>query len=208
MSYGARALVAVAAAQLVFRWRPGAPSWVAVVPVAVVLFPLPAAAGGVAWLVVRRFRKRAAARRIQARAQSDVTALAELTALGLVAGLDYAGALKRAAQPLSGEIRAEVNGVLRRARLTGLAPALADAGRHTRRFLRVAARAVDTGAPVRAAVEAYVDDAVADEHARRLAAVRRLPVKLLFPLALLILPGFMLLTVAPALLGSVRRLGL
>jgi hypothetical protein len=34
-----------------------------------------------------------------------------------------------------------------------------------------------------------------------------LPVKLLFPLALLILPGFLLLTVGPALLTGLNRLG-
>jgi hypothetical protein len=33
-------------------------------------------------------------------------------------------------------------------------------------------------------------------------------VKLLFPLSLLILPGFLLLTVGPALLGGLQRLGL
>jgi pilus assembly protein TadC len=33
-------------------------------------------------------------------------------------------------------------------------------------------------------------------------------VKLLFPLALLILPGFLILTIGPALLGSLERLGL
>jgi pilus assembly protein TadC len=37
-------------------------------------------------------------------------------------------------------------------------------------------------------------------------AARKLPVKLTIPLALLVLPGFLLLTAAPAAVGSIQRL--
>jgi hypothetical protein len=65
-----------------------------------------------------------------------------------------------------------------------------------------------SGAPVLDAVERYGEERRAEDRAAREAALRRLPVLLSFPLALLILPGFVLLTVAPALSGAVERLGL
>ena len=39
-----------------------------------------------------------------------------------------------------------------------------------------------------------------------MAAARRLPVRLLVPVALLMLPGFVVLTAGPALLGAAERL--
>jgi hypothetical protein len=65
-----------------------------------------------------------------------------------------------------------------------------------------------SGAPVLEAVERYGEERRADDRSACEAAVRRLPVLLSFPLALLILPGFVLLTVAPALSGALERLGL
>ena len=50
------------------------------------------------------------------------------------------------------------------------------------------------------------DQLHADLAAHRLAAVRKLPVAMLFPLTLLILPGFLLLTVAPALFDAFAAL--
>ena len=64
-----------------------------------------------------------------------------------------------------------------------------------------------TGAPVAAAVRAYVAEQRDADRARALAAARRLPVQLLFPLTLLVLPGFMVLTIGPALLAALERLG-
>ncbi len=72
----------------------------------------------------------------------------------------------------------------------------------------VARRALATGAPLAPAVSGYATALRNEERSRQLTAARRLPVKLLFPLALLILPGFLLLTVGPAVLGSLERLGL
>ncbi len=68
------------------------------------------------------------------------------------------------------------------------------------------ATAVETGAPVRGALESLVEERLAVERNEGLIRARKLPVKLLFPLALLILPGFLVLTVGPALLTSIDRL--
>ena len=69
-------------------------------------------------------------------------------------------------------------------------------------------RALLTGAPLEPAVSGYATTLRNEERSRELTAARRLPVKLLFPLALLILPGFLILTIGPAVLGSLERLGI
>ena len=72
----------------------------------------------------------------------------------------------------------------------------------------VVRRALSTGAPLQPAVSGYATTLRNEERSRELNAARRLPVKLLFPLALLILPGFLIVTIGPAVLGSLDRLGL
>lgn len=72
----------------------------------------------------------------------------------------------------------------------------------------VVQRALLTGAPLQPAVTGYATMLRNEERTRQLTSVRRLPVKLLFPLALLILPGFLILTIGPAVLGSLQRLGM
>jgi tight adherence protein C len=75
-------------------------------------------------------------------------------------------------------------------------------------LLALADRALVTGAPLLASIDGYATSLRRDERAAAVEKARRLPVKLLFPLALLILPGFLLLTVGPALLAGLDRLGL
>ena len=208
MSTTVRALLAVFGSQIAAKHLKGRSRWAIAAPATAVFFPWVTAAAAVFWAVGRGVRLRLTARRRETLARADVVTLAELSGLGLAAGFDFAGSLQRAAEPLSAEVRAEVQRMLRRARRRGLSVALATEGGRCRRFFRLTARAVEAGAPVQAAVGAFVDGAHSAERARSLAAIRRLPVKLLFPLALLILPGFLLLTVGPALLGGLQRLGL
>ena len=134
--------------------------------------------------------------------EDDGALLAELAALGLTAGLTFPAAVEAATTAVPGD----ESGRLRRAvRLH------AEAGSMPSEFpglFLVARRALATGAPLAPAVSGYAAALRNEERSRRLTAARRLPVKLLFPLALLILPGFLLLTVGPAVLGSLERLGL
>ena len=132
--------------------------------------------------------------------------LADQAALGLRAGLTLDAALRAARPDLPGPLSAEVGAVLRRARSQGIALALAGAGGHGERVYRITERAVRTGAPVAAAIEALADELRHEDHARRMADARRLPVRMLLPLALLILPGFVLVLIGPALAGSLARL--
>ena len=155
-------------------------------------------------LWVRRRRTRAAAR---ASVEADVPLLAELTALGLSAGMPFPIALSTASEHVSDDLGASARAALRSRVVGGHGHAAAGA-ESVGGLFRVVGTAELSGAPLLPAVTGYVDRLRAEERSQRLAAVRRLPVKLLFPLALLILPGFLLLTVAPAVLSGVRRLGI
>jgi hypothetical protein len=128
--------------------------------------------------------------------------LAELAALGLAAGLSFPAAVEAATDAVPGSESARLRQAAR-IPVDPACPSSDDPG-----LLRVARRALDTGAPLAPSVSGYATALRKDERSRQLAAARRLPVKLLFPLALLILPGFLLLTVGPAVLGSLQRLGL
>lgn len=138
----------------------------------------------------------------------QVTLLAELTSLGLSAGLSFSQALREAGRYVADPLAAEVGDVLRMSRTQGLATVLERVDGHGKGLYRIAGRAIRTGAPVRPAVAGLVDELRAEERATELERARKLPVKMLFPLALLILPGFLVLTVGPTLLGALDRLRL
>jgi tight adherence protein C len=134
------------------------------------------------------------------RRESDDVLVADLTALGLSAGLSFVAALGAAADHLPEEAAQTVRRALRSPagrEEAGPAPAL----------LALADRALVTGAPLLASIDGYATSLRRNERAAAVERARRLPVKLLFPLALLILPGFLLLTVGPALLTGLNRLG-
>ncbi len=163
---------------------------------------------GIAWWARRLRAGRVGRRRSKVAADGDVVVLAEMVGLGLSAGLTFRTASEAAAgevHPLLGD---EVNGVLRRSRRTGLETALAVAEGRAAPLYRLAARAAASGAPVGEAVAGLVNELRRAQRARALESIRRLPVRLLLPLALLILPGFVLLTLGPALLAGLERLTL
>ena len=152
---------------------------------------------------VRRIRGRTRCRRA---ALEHLAALADLTAIGLSGGLGIQAALTVAGQSLGGAIGDEIRALLRRARVIGLAAALSSAAGVGQDLYRVVGRAAATGSALLAPVARIAAESNAELAAAQLRAVRRLPVSMLFPLTLLILPGFLLLTVAPALLDAFGRL--
>ncbi|GMQ86616.1 MAG: hypothetical protein BMS9Abin07_2202 [Acidimicrobiia bacterium] len=131
--------------------------------------------------------------------QDDDVLLAELTALGLSAGLSFSASLEAAAHHVSESGRDQVLRALRMPEGRG------ETGPASGLFA-LADRALVTGAPLMASVDGYALSLRRDRRAAAIQRVRRLPVKLLFPLALLILPGFLLLTIGPALLAGLERL--
>lgn len=156
---------------------------------------------------VAPIRHRRAAAKSRAQTDSDETRIAELVALGLSAGLTFPVALEQAAELETG-CSPETVRVLRAMRTGGIAAALESHDGDLRRLAVVAGRAQLTGAPLLPAVEALIDEHRSAARSERLSAVRRLPVQMAIPLALLILPGFVVLVTAPALIASLDRLGL
>ena len=123
----------------------------------------------------------------------------EMTALGVSSGLSFAEAAAMAASEVGGEVGAAATRMLR-----GVG-----SGEHAlERVFAMADRAARSGAPLLPSLDAHIAELQAAHSQGRLVRIRKLQVKLLFPLALLILPGFLLLTVGPVVAGSLQRLGL
>jgi Flp pilus assembly protein TadB len=181
--------------------------WRAVPAVAVALWspPLGVVAAGVAW-GGSRVRRIASRRRSTAAVDDQVELLAELLALGLSSGWGFSQALGWAGDRLDEPVRGEVAALVRRMHHQGVV-ALDGAGGAATDLYRLVARALTTGAPLVDAVDGFAADRMQVRRRRTLTAARRLPVILVFPLALLILPGFVLVTVAPALIAGLQRIG-
>ncbi len=201
MNLPAALLMGAAVGLAVTRWKV---RWTAMTVVTLVQ-PVLALAGGLATAAWAGRRRLAARRAAGEGATADVAVLAEMVGLGLSAGLSLTQALMAARPHVHPDLEREVDGVLRRAARGGLGHALAAANGYGRGLYVVTARAVVTGAPLAAAVDSFVREAVAEQRSARLEAARRLPVRLMLPLALLILPGFVLLTVGPTVLTALER---
>ncbi len=137
----------------------------------------------------------------------------DLLAAGSSAGLAAPLALRRAADgligPLADELRATVHAVDLGARWRDELDALAerldlpDLGR----TVSALTRTETLGASL---AQATAELAASVRQARRAATMERArtaPVKMLFPLVFLVLPAFLLLTVVPVLLTTVRSIG-
>jgi tight adherence protein C len=170
----------------------------------------PPALAAVAPLVaVATMQRRLGRRRRRKAAQTDgVVELSDLTALGLTGGLGFGAALGLAARQVGGELEIEVRHVVRMIRIDGAASSLTAADGAARRLYRIAARAAASGAAMLEPMRRLSDQLLAEQHASRLERARRLPVLMLFPLTLLILPGFVLLVIAPAVADAFGRLQL
>lgn len=133
------------------------------------------------------------------RPDAPAIVLTELTALGLSAGLGFTAAVEAASTQMPED---EARQIRRRLR----SGAHGDTPEFARELFSLSERAEVTGAPLLASVDGYALSLRRQARADAVAKARRLPVKLLFPLALLILPGFLLLTVAPAFMAGIDRL--
>ncbi len=126
--------------------------------------------------------------------------------VGAAAGLSLQAALEEARSGLETSDAAELDRVLRDARRRGLAAALQSATGGLAPLLRRLARAQISGAPLITSIEEYAAEERRLRKAEAVERAQKLPVKLTVPLALLILPGFLLLTAAPAAVGFLTRL--
>lgn len=145
-------------------------------------------------------------RRASAQPASGLQVLAGTLVVGAAAGLSLQTSLKGACGVVDSQQRSQIERVLRDSHQMGLGAALAAAEGSAAPLFGRLARAQVTGAPLIATVAAFAAEDRAHRRARGVEAARRLPVKLTIPLALLVLPGFLLLTAAPAAVGSIQRL--
>jgi tight adherence protein C len=158
-----------------------------------------------------RARRRVARRRLRA-VDAAVPQLLDLLAAGSSAGLSAELALRRGAEALAGPLGEDLRALFVRADLGArwrdeLAVYVEASGSSDlRRAVAVLERTEALGASL---VDATGDLAVAVRHSRRAAVLERArtaPVKMLFPLVFLILPAFLLLTVVPVLLTTLRSI--
>jgi tight adherence protein C len=170
---------------------------------------LPLAA--VAWRVPDVALARLARRRIEA-ADREIPVLLDLLAVATSAGLPpqlaFRRAVEAATEPLADELRVVIDasdlGGRWRDGLSSAAERLALPDLH--RLLGALARTETLGSSLADEVAHLAADV---REVRRAAAAQRArtaPVKMLFPLVFLVLPAFLLLTVVPVLLTTVRSI--
>ncbi len=152
------------------------------------------------------------ARRRQHLIAARVPDLAELLVATTGAGLNPSLAFRRSAEvldgPLGDELRIAVRGLDLgtpwRVVLDELADRTGDVT--VRRLVRSMGRSQRLGTSLVSALHNVAEDLRDERQTRAEELARRAPVKMLFPLVFLILPAFLLLTVGPVLLATLRNL--
>lgn len=161
-----------------------------------------------AWLLAAALARVRRSRYRKVRELADLASICDLTAIGLTGGLGVQPALEMAVRHVDGEVSLELGALLQRCRVDGIAAAMTTAQGAGRRLYCVVGAAVATGSSLLDSVARLAHDLHSELAASELEAVRKLPVTMLFPLTLLILPGFLLVAIAPAILDAFSRLEL
>jgi tight adherence protein C len=152
------------------------------------------------------------ARRRQRQIEARVPDLVEVLVATNTAGLSSPLAFRRASEMVSGALGDELRVAVRHLDL-GLTwrGALEHLVESTdvpsiRRLVAALARSHRLGSPVSSTLRSVADDLRVERRTRAEEMARRAPVKMLFPMVFLILPAFLLLTVGPVLLATIRSL--
>ncbi len=173
--------------------------------VAVIIHPLLAVVLLGSGIVLRRVSLIRAARDARTAAGSDSVLAVELVGLGVVSGLPFRNAAGLTALQIGGPVASEINQALRSVN-AGQPPSIGIPD--IQALFSAADASENSGMPLAGTITAMAADrrrAAAAVSRERLA---KLPVKMLFPLAFLILPGFVLLTVVPPLVSGLSNLGM
>ena len=136
----------------------------------------------------------------------DVLVVARLLALSIAAGLPLGRALADVRRRLPEPDALAIDDILGRANRDGLTRSLVETVGPLADLAERLAKAQVTGAPIGPALDAYISTL---HDARRFQAVeeaRTIGVKLIVPLTLLLLPGFLALVVAPFVLEQLEEL--
>lgn len=161
---------------------------------------------GLSCLAWRWARSRNRSREAAAEAGREVELLARSLLVALSGGLSPDAALRTARRSLRSELGGEVDRILRESARSGLASALLAAGGAGGRLFRQLGAAHLSGAPMIVTLTALARDLHDSARAEAVQRARKLPVKMVIPLSLLMLPGFLMLMAGPAVLPSFGRL--
>lgn len=132
---------------------------------------------------------------------------ASLLELAVGAGMSLHASLRWSQPHLHPVLGRETGTVLRGAAIGGLADGLRSATGPSAGLFRVLARSVETGAAIESTIVAFREQLEATAAAEAAKRLQRLPVKLVVPLALLMLPGLILMAAVPALIDALSRFG-
>jgi tight adherence protein C len=150
------------------------------------------------------------ARRRRTRIEAQLPQFLDLLAAGSTAGLSALLALRRAAEsvrdPLAGELAVLLERVDLGARWRDELRDMADRLRlgDLRRAVMAMTRTESLGTPLAESLRRRADEVREGRRAAAAERARKAPVKMLFPLVFMILPAFLLLTVVPVLLSTLR----
>lgn len=193
--------------------RAGTSGAVAVILVAsaVVIGPGPTmllAGSALAWTASRTRR---AGRACRAAIEATMPDAIELLVMSLHAGYSPTQAIARLATDAPAPVRPAFDAVERRLhRGNAVADALGElttaCGRCALPLVNAMSAAVRDGLPLAPVLDRLTDEANASRRRHGEAAARRLPVRLSFPLVVCTLPSFVLLAIAPAVLGALSTL--
>ena len=174
--------------------------------------PLLGLAAGAAMVSVVQFRRIALRRAEQSSVRSEQILAADLVASGVEAGVSFDEAVSVAMDFVPTSVASEMRTMARLShRASGPSgDALVDGDDRSvvDEMFRLSRRSSATVAPLVQGLRSLAEAERARDAADRLERLERLPVKLLFPLAFLILPGFLLVAVAPALGSGISKLSL
>ncbi len=178
----------------------------------VVAGPIPSLAAATTAATVREHRWRRRQREIAEARLASLPAAIDLLAVAVAAGLTAREGLRIVAErgppPLRstfGALQARLDtGEALATALPRLVVALGEPARGVVRAITVAER---DGAPLRTLLGHLADDARRQRRHEVEAAIKRLPVRLSFPLVCCVLPAFVVLTVVPLLADGLSRLG-
>jgi tight adherence protein C len=168
--------------------------------------------GVLAWRAPEIAMARGARRRV-ASASSEMPLLLDLLSVSCAAGVAPRLAVRLALDPLRGPLASELAAALQRADLGGRwRDELAAVARRLElteleRVVAVLGGSEMLGFSLADEMSRLAVDAREHRRARATERARTAPVKMLFPLVFLILPAFLLLTVVPVLLSTVRSIG-
>lgn len=136
----------------------------------------------------------------------DPLRLALLMRIGLSSGLSLPSTLAMAAPHVDRATAEVIGAVFREGLPGGLTTSLMRQTNESMRLFRMLADAHLSGAPLVFAINAFITDELERERAASLQRARVLPVRLTVPVALGLLPGFILVGVAPQIVLALHDL--